>query len=455
MTDFQGFVDAHKERMLSELQELLRIPSISTDPQHNADCRRAADWLGTHLKALGCRTVEYLASETHPIVWAVGPEVPGKPTVLVYGHYDVQPPDPLNEWTSPPFEPTVRDGNLYARGATDDKGQAFAIIKAFEAVMGRKRPPVNIRFLLEGQEESGSKILFDLLAREPERVRADAVLVADTPYYLPGWPAVETGLRGLCYAEIKVRTARSDLHSGLYGGAAPNAHETLVRILAGLKTAEGRIKIPGLYDLVERPSKAVRTAWKKLPFNERKFLKDEVGAKALTGLKAYTVFERLWALPTFEIHGIRGGFTGEGAKTVIPAEAMAKVSLRLVPRQSEKKVQKLLSAAVKKLTPRYADVTVTFVHGADPVVVDVDSWPIAVIDRAFTEIEGRGVVPVRSGGSIPIVPELAKEGAPVVLSGIGLPDDRLHAPDEKINVAQIWKGVRVFGRFFELMGEAR
>jgi acetylornithine deacetylase/succinyl-diaminopimelate desuccinylase-like protein len=452
MTDFKSFVDANQARMLDELKALLRIPSISTDPRHDGDCREAAEWLGNHLRTLGC-TVEYLASETHPVIWAVGPAAPGKPTVLVYGHYDVQPPDPLNEWTSPPFEPTVRNGDLFARGATDDKGQVFATVKAFEALLARGRAKVNVRFLLEGQEESGSKILFDLLAREPERVRADAVLVADTAYFAPGWPAVETGLRGLVYAEIKVRTAKSDLHSGLYGGVAPNAHETLARILAGLKGADGRIKIPGLYEAVERPSKVVRDAWGKLPFNLRKFMKEEVGAKALTGIKSYSVFERVWALPTLEIHGITGGFTGEGAKTVIPAEATAKVSLRLVPKLTEKKVQALLKKAVKALTPAYADVTVTFIHGANPVLVDVESKPIALIDQAFKEVEGRGVVPVRSGGSIPIVPELAKEGAPVVLSGVGLPDDRLHAPDEKIAVEQVWKGVRVFARFFELMGE--
>jgi acetylornithine deacetylase/succinyl-diaminopimelate desuccinylase-like protein len=454
MSGFESFVAAHRDRMLEELKALLRIPSISTDPAHDPDCRRAAEWVGNHLRALGCPRVDYLASDTHPVVWAEGPAAPGKPTVLVYGHYDVQPPDPLDEWTSPPFEPTVRDGNIYARGATDDKGQTFSIIKAFEAVLAQGAPPVNLRFLIEGQEESGSKVLFDLLGREPERVRADAVLVADTPYYAPGWPAVETGLRGLCYAEIRVRTARADLHSGLYGGAAPNAHETLARILSALKGPDGRIRIPGLYEQVERPSKQVRDAWSKLPFNERRFTREEVGAKALTGLTKYSVFERLWALPTFEIHGIKGGFTGAGAKTVIPAEATAKVSLRLVPKQTEKKVQKLLAKAVKAASPAYADVTVTFVHGADPVVVDVESPPIELLSRAFKEVEGRGVVPVRSGGSIPIVPELGKAGAPVILSGIGLPDDRLHAPDEKLNVEQIWKGVRVFGRFFQLMGDA-
>jgi acetylornithine deacetylase/succinyl-diaminopimelate desuccinylase-like protein len=440
--------------MLEELKALLRIPSVSTDPAHNADCRRAAEWIGDHLKKLGCPKVEYLASETHPIVWAEGPAAPGKPTVIVYGHYDVQPPDPLAEWTSPPFEPTVRDGDIFARGATDDKGQVFAVLKAFEAVLAQGAPPVNIRFLIEGQEEAGSKILFDLLAKRPELVRADAVLVSDTPFYAKGIPSVETGLRGLCYAEISVRTSKTDLHSGLYGGAAPNAHETLVRILAALKGADGRIRIPGLYEAVERPSKKVRDGWAKLPFNQGKFLREEVGAKALTGLTQYTVLERLWALPTFEIHGIMGGFTGEGSKTVIPAVATAKVSLRLVPRLTEKKALALLTKAVKAAAPKYAEVSVRSLHGANPVVVDVESKPIALMDQAFKDVIKKGVVLTRSGGSIPIVPELAKEGAPVVLSGIGLPDDRLHAPNEKINLDQVWIGVKVFGRFLQLMGDA-
>lgn len=453
MTVFDRFVREGESRILDELKEFLAIPSVSTDPAHAADCRRAAEWLADHLRGLGCPRAELLASSTHPVVWAEGPAVPGQPAVLVYGHYDVQPPDPLDLWESPPFEATIRNGNLYARGATDDKGQMFAVIKGFEGALTEGRPAVNVRFLLEGQEESGSGVLFDLLAREPELVKAEAVLVADMPYYAPGWPAVETGLRGMCYAEIRVKALKADLHSGLYGGVAPNAHETLVRILAGLKGADGRIRIPGLYEAVERPSKLERDAWKKLPFSERKYLK-EMGARALTGLSRYTPLERTWALPTFEIHGIMGGFTGAGAKTVIPAEAAAKVSLRLVPRQKMKTVFRQLERAVKALAPRYADVEVTLIHGADPVLVDIDAPPFELIDQAFLEVEGRGVVPVRSGGSIPIVPELARGGAPVILAGIGLPDDGLHAPNEKITLDQFWKGIRVFGRFFELMGKA-
>ena len=295
MSNLQTFTQDHRQRLLDELISLLKIPSISTDPQYVPDCRRAANWLADHLRALGCPRVELLASDSQPVVWAEGPAVPGKPTVLAYGHYDVQPADPLELWESPPFEPEVRDGDLYARGATDDKGQMFSIVKAFEAVMQNGRPPVNVRFLIEGQEESGSGVLFSLIDREPERVEVDAVLVSDTGYFAPGWPAVEAGLRGLCAAEITVRTLEGDLHSGLYGGAAPNAIETLVHLLGRLKTADGKIHIPGLYEAVARPSAAERAGWKKLPFSDKRFLRDEVGGKALTGLKGYTALERIWA----------------------------------------------------------------------------------------------------------------------------------------------------------------
>lgn len=450
MPDLQSFVATDGDRMLQELNDLLRIPSISTLPVNASDCRSAAEWVADQLRNLDCE-VELLGSDTHPVVWGRGPEVAGKPVVLAYGHYDVQPPDPLDEWVTPPFEPTVRDGNLYARGATDDKGQVFAIIKAFEAVSRGGKPPVNMRFLIEGQEEMGSGVLFDLLDERPELVEADAALVADTQYYAPGIPAIEVGLRGICYGEITVRTLKGDLHSGLYGGVAPNAHETLVHLLAKLKTEKGKINIPGLYEAVKRPAKAERDAWTKLPFKEREFMRDEVGSKALTGLTRYSVLERLWGLPTLEIHGIMGGFTGAGAKTVIPAQAIAKVSLRLVPNQKAKTVEQQLIKAVKQLAPKYADVSFSFIHGADPVLVDIGAKPFELIDQAFQEVEGRGIVFTRSGGSIPVVAGLGKRGAPVLLAGLGLPDDRLHAPNEKIGVDQFLKGIRVYGRFFELM----
>src|SRR5205809_947484 len=368
------------DRLLRELMDFLRIPSVSTLPAHDVECRAAAEWVAGELRRLRCREVRLLASDTHPVVWGVGPEVPGAPTLLLYGHYDVQPPDPLAEWTTPPFVPTVRDGKLFARGSADDKGQVFCLLQAIAAT---GRPPVNFRFLIEGEEEHGSRVLFELLRREPERTRADVVLIADMAYVAPKWPAVYTTLRGLCYAEITVRTAKSDLHSGEFGGAAPNAHEELVRLLARLKSPDGKINVAGLYAAVRRPSRAELATWKSLPFKTR---------------------------------------------------------------------ERQLAAAVQRLAPKYVQASVKFLHGADPATVKVTHPVFRLVDQAFREVVGRGTVPARAGGSIPVVPVLGKSGAPLILTGIGLPDDRLHAPNEKLDLKQLWDGIRVFRRFYELLG---
>jgi len=443
-----------QDSLIADLSDFLRIPSISTLPDHADDCRRAAGWLVDRFKKLGFPVVELLEGRGHPVVWAESPHVEGKPTVLCYGHYDVQPVDPIDEWVSPPFEPTVRDGKLFARGAVDDKGQVFTLIKAYESVLdGSGKPPLNVKFIIEGEEECGGHVIFDLLEAEPERTAVDAVVVADMGYYAPGMPAVYTGLRGICYAEIHLRTLERDLHSGTYGGVAPNAIETMVRLLADLKTRAGRINIPRLYKSVIPPTKNERKAWKRLPFKKQKFLKHEVTGRALTGLKGFSVLERTWALPTFEMHGIRGGFTGDGAKTVIPAQAVAKVSLRLVPGQSYERVGKWLTRTVKKLAPPYAKVEVKLLHGGDPVLCDVSDPAFRTLDQAFEAVVGRATVPVRAGGSIPVVPALQKGGAPVLLTGIGLPDDGLHSPNEKVNVQQIVDGIQVFGKFFQLYAE--
>jgi acetylornithine deacetylase/succinyl-diaminopimelate desuccinylase-like protein len=447
-------IQKEQGRMLRELNELLSIPSVSALPVHESDCRRAAQWLERHLIGLGCPVVQIIEGPGHPVVWAEGPQVPGKPTLLIYGHYDVQPPDPLEEWITPPFTPTVRDGKLYARGASDDKGQVFCLLKAYEAVLDeRSRPPLNVHFIFEGEEECGGRVIYELLQREPERTRADAVLVCDMSYYAPGWPGVYTALRGLLYAEISVRTLERDLHSGTYGGVAPNAIETLVRILGGLKAESGEIRIPKLYDSVVPPTVTELETWNKLPFDREAFLRREVTGKVLTGLRDRSVFERVWALPTFEIHGIRGGFIGEGAKTVIPAQATAKVSLRLVPGLQVDQVGRELERAVAQLAPKWAEVKVTLLHGGDPVQVNVDGPAFGVLDEAFESVVGRKPVQVRAGGSIPIVPELGLSGAPVILTGIGLPDDGLHSPNEKLDLSQLWSGIEIFGRFFELFAE--
>jgi acetylornithine deacetylase/succinyl-diaminopimelate desuccinylase-like protein len=443
-----------QDRLLRELSEFLAIPSVSALAEHAPDCRRAAQWLERHLQNLGCPVVNIVEGPGHPVVWAESPRVPGKPTLLVYGHYDVQPPDPLDEWITPAFAPTVRDGKLFARGSSDDKGQVFCLLKAYEAVLDAgRRPPLNVNFIFEGEEECGGRVIYELLQREPERTQADAVLVCDMSYYGPGWPGVYTGLRGLLYAEISVRTLERDLHSGTYGGVAPNAIETLVRILSRLKAESGEVRVPGLYEAVEPPTEAELDTWRNLPFDREAFIRREVTGKVITGLQDRTVFERVWALPTFEIHGIRGGFTGEGAKTVIPAQATAKVSLRLVPGQEVEKVGQQLERAVRAVAPEWANVKVDLLHGGDPVQVDVDHPAFEIMNQAFEEVEGRKAVQVRAGGSIPIVPELGLAGAPVILTGIGLPDDGLHSPNEKLDLAQLWKGIEIFGRFFELFAE--
>jgi acetylornithine deacetylase/succinyl-diaminopimelate desuccinylase-like protein len=440
--------------MLRELSEFLSIPSVSALPAHTQDCRRAAEWLRGHLERLGCSVASIIEGPGHPVVWGESPQVPGRPTLLIYGHYDVQPPDPLDEWQTPPFTPTVRDGKLYARGASDDKGQVYCLLKAYQAVLDRDgRPPLNVHFIFEGEEESGGQVISELLQREPERTRADAALVADMSYYAPGWPAVYTALRGICYAEISVRTLQRDLHSGTYGGVAPNAIETLVRILGQLKAESGEIRIPNLYEAVDPATREELDIWNGLPFDREDFLRREVTGKALTGLRNRSVFERVWALPTFEIHGIRGGFVGEGAKTVIPAQATAKVSLRLVPGQEYEKVGRELERAVARLTPDWAEVNVTLLHGGNPVQVDVSAPAFDVLNEAFEEVTGRRAVQIRAGGSIPIVPDLGRSGAPVILTGIGLPDDGLHSPNEKLDLSQLWAGVEIFSRFFQLFAE--
>jgi acetylornithine deacetylase/succinyl-diaminopimelate desuccinylase-like protein len=452
MNQLTAYVDRERARLLGDLKAWLRIPSVSTLPEHAGDCRKAAEWLAGRVRNLGFR-VDTIETAGHPILWAEGPRVEGAPLVLCYGHYDVQPPDPLGEWLSGPFDPTERDGNLYARGTADDKGQVFCVVSALEALKATTgKLPVNVRLLIEGEEEVGSKGLTKFLTAEPDRTKADAVLVTDVHMVAPGYPSVDTALRGIVHAEIKVRTLKKDLHSGLYGGAAPNAIETLWHLLEQLKGPDGKIRIPGMYDRVVKPAAKELKAWRSLPIREKGF-REEAGAKALNGELRFSFLERIWARPTLEVHGIVGGFVGAGAKTVIPAEATAKCSMRLVPEQRSAEIAAKLVKAVKKLAPRYAEVSVTILSASDPVQTPLDAWPFEVLDKAYREVWRRGVAPIRSGGSIPIVPLLQQREAPVLLTGIGLPDDGLHAPNEKLTLDQLWKGIVLFGRFFEMMAE--
>lgn len=450
------YVKENETRFLEELKDFLRIPSISTLPENNEATHRAADFVADHLCAAGLEHVELIETDRHPLVYADWLHAPGKPTVLCYGHFDVQPPDPLELWESPPFEPTIRNGNIYARGSADDKGQMFSHIKAMEAIKAiYGRVPVNVKFLIEGEEEVGGLSVAEYVAANPEKLKADVALVSDTEMYAPGLPTLNIGLRGLVYMEIEARGPMRDLHSGLYGGAAPNAVYGLVELLAKAKDANGHIQIPGIYDDVEAPSAEEKESWEHLPFDEDEYLKTEVGSTELTGEPGYSIFERTWARPTFEVHGIAGGFTGAGAKTVIPAKAVAKVSIRLVPRQDPQKVVRAVEQWVKENSPRGIQCEVRVLSAGPGLMVNTDHPAIRVAAKAFSDIFGKPTVFTRSGGSIPIVGDFATHlGIPTILMGFGLPDDGLHSPNEKYNVRNYYDGIRTLAHFFEEYGHA-
>lgn len=449
-----SYVEQHANRFLDELKELVRIPSISTLPEHKRDIARAAEFVAESLRGAGLENVEIIPTAGHPLVYADWLHAPGKPTVLCYGHYDVQPADPLELWTTPPFEPTERDGNLYARGSSDDKGQMYMHIKAVEtlrAVNGKL--PINVKFLIEGEEEVGGPAVSRYVAEQKEKLKADVALVSDTAMYADGVPTLCIGLRGLIYTEVQANGPMRDLHSGVYGGTAPNAVFGLIQLLAKAKDAEGRLLIPGIYDDVEEPAAAEKESWKRLPFREGDFLAKEIGSSELTGEPDRGILERVWARPTMEVHGIAGGFTAPGAKTVIPAIATAKVSFRLVPRQDPEKVIAAFREWVRKETPKGIRTEVRVLSASPGLRVNPDHAAIRIAARAFGGVFGKETVFIRSGGSIPIVGDIAEHlGIPTVLMGFGLPDDRLHSPNEKYKIDNYYKGITTIARFFEQFG---
>jgi acetylornithine deacetylase/succinyl-diaminopimelate desuccinylase-like protein len=448
------FARQNYPRFLDELKSLLRIPSISTLPEHKSDCRRAADALAGDLERIGMENVRLMETKGHPLVYADWLHAPAKPTVLVYGHYDVQPPDPLDEWLSPPFEPTERNGNIYARGAVDDKGQVVAQVKALESLLAATgKLPINVRVLFEGEEEVGGEGIADYVASRPADLKADFALVSDTELFAPGLPTLCVGLRGMIYTELEVRGAKTDLHSGMYGGVAPNPFFALAQILAKLKDEDGRILIPGFYDGIIPPSPEELAAWRSLPFDEEEYRKAEVGPRQLIGEAGYSVLERTWARPTLDVHGIPGGFIGAGAKTVIPAKAVAKVSMRLVPGMTPGKAFALYKDYVQKIVPPGVDVDVRLIHAGDPCLIPVDNPYIRAATRALKEVWGKETVFIRSGGSIPIVGDIARHlGLPSVMMGFGLPDDNLHAPNEKFHLKNFALGIESLIRFLEEAG---
>lgn len=455
MITAETYVREQRQRYLEQLSELLRIPSISTDPNRRDDVHRAAAWVRQRLLAAGCTKAEIHPTEGHPIVYGEWCGAPGKPTILVYGHYDVQPVDPIEQWQTPPFEPTIRDGRIYARGAADDKGQFVIHINALEAHLKTSgTSPVNVKFLIEGEEEIGSEHLTPFVKANRRTLACNAVVVSDTAMFAKGVPSICHGLRGLTYLQVDLRGTDTDLHSGTFGGAVINPIFALVHMLAALKDARGKVRVPGFYDRVRKLTAAERKAFASLPHSDAKY-KKSMGAPELFGEAGFTTLERTWARPTLEINGIWGGFTGEGAKTVIPAEAHAKISCRLVPNQTSREIARKVEAHLKKIAPKAVKVKVRELHGGEGWLAETDHPALRAAGRAVERAFGKAPVFMREGGSIPVIPSFGKIlGVPAVLLGIGLHDDNLHAPNEKLDLDNFYKGNEAAAFLMEEIGSA-
>ena len=442
MNNVIDFINTNRDRYVEELKEYLAIPSISALPQHAPDVKRAAEWSAEEMRRIGMQNVKLIDTPGFPVVYGEWLGAPGAPTILFYGHYDVQPVDPVNLWTSPPFEATIRDGEIYARGSADDKGQVFMHFKAVEAHLKQNgNLPVNMKFLIEGEEEVGSANLDNFIKGHKDLLKANVVVISDSPMFDRGIPSICYGLRGLTYFQIDLRGSKSDLHSGSFGGAVANPAMVLAQVLTLMKDKGGRIKIDGFYDDVVALRPEERAEWEKLPFNEKKY-KAELGAPKLFGETGFTTLERVWARPTFEVNGLLSGFTGEGAKTVLPAVAMAKVSMRLVPNQDPKKIGDLFEAYLQKVTPKTMALKITRMHGGKPWMTAFDNPFVQAAGRAIEQGFGQRPVFNREGGSIPVVSTFQEElGVPCVLFGVGLPDENAHAPDEKLDLGNFHNGV--------------
>ena len=442
MDNVIDFINANRNRYVDELKQYLAIPSISALPDHTDDVKKCAQWTAEELKRVGLENVRLIETPGNPVVYSDWLHAQGAPTILFYGHYDVQPVDPLDEWESPPFEATVREGEIYARGAADDKGQIFMHFKAVEACMKQNgRLPMNIRFILEGEEEVGSQNLDGFIRSHKDDLNANVVVISDSPMFDRGVPSICYGLRGLAYFQIDLRGSKTDLHSGSFGGAVANPAFVLAQILNQMKDRSGRVKVPGFYDDVRPLRDEERAEFATLPFNERRYRR-ELGAPKLFGETGYTTLERTWGRPTFEVNGMLSGFTGEGAKTVIPAVAMAKVSMRLVPDQDPDKIARLFEDYLKKITQKTVELTITRMHGGKPWMTDFDNSFIQAAGRAIEKGFGRPPVFNREGGSIPVVSTFQEVlGLPSVLFGIGLPDENAHAPNEKLDLSNFHNGI--------------
>ncbi len=443
------YIQTNQDRFLAELFELLRIPSVSADSRHKAEVRKAADYIVQKLKDAGADKVELCETKGHPIVYGEKMVDPKLPTVLVYGHYDVQPPDPLDLWNTPPFEPTVRDGKIYARGACDDKGQMYMHIKAFEILVKHNLLSSNVKFMIEGEEEVGSDNLGTFVKVNKEKLKADVILISDTSIISLDQPSITAGLRGLSYMEVEVTGPNRDLHSGVYGGAVANPANVLSKMIASLHDENGRVTIPHFYDNVAELSQADRDALNKAPFDLEEY-KKELGIDAIAGETGYTTLERTGTRPTLDVNGIWGGYTGEGAKTVLPSKASAKISMRLVPNQNPDEITELFTKHFISIAPKTVKVKITAHHGGEPAVTPTDSKAFKAAAKAFEEVWGKTPIPTRDGGSIPIVALFKKElGLDTVLMGFGLDTDALHSPNEHYGIKNFLIGIETIVAFYK------
>ena len=451
MDDILKYLDAERGTFEKDLCQLLAIPSVAADSKYHPEVRRAADWVAGQFQAIGLKT-EKIETIGQPLIYAESPAIPGAPTVLVYGHYDVQPADPLNEWITPPFEPTIRNGNVYARGATDDKGQMLTHVLSTRAwLKTRGKLPVQLKFVIEGEEEVGSKGIYDYL-KQPgvtEKLKSDIVVISDTSQFAPGQPAITYGLRGIAYFEIRLTGPKQDLHSGTFGGAVTNPLNALASLLHALRDAAGRVQVPSFYDDVLELSDRERKQFAALPFSETSF-KEQLGVAGLFGEQDFSTLERRWARPTFDVHGLWGGYQGEGGKTVLPAKAGAKFSFRLVPNQDPKKIAASLETFLKERLPPGITMELIYMSGAQGCVVPLESPFMAAAESAIETGFGKRPVFIREGGSIPIVTNFKQQlGVDTLLLGWGLDDDNTHSPNEKFNLGDFHRGIRASAALWE------
>ena len=453
MQVWKDYQQKNRDRFLNELLDLLRIPSVSANSEHKKDMIACAEAVKQKLSEAGVDKAQIFPTQGHPVVYAEKIIDASKPTVLVYGHYDVQPPDPVELWTSGPFEPVIKDGKIFARGACDDKGQFYMHVKALETLVNTNSMSTNIKFLIEGEEEVGSPNLGKFVAAHKDLLKTDVILISDSSLLSMETPSLDIGVRGLSYIQVEVTGANRDLHSGTYGGAVANPITILAQMIASCHDKKNRITIPGFYDDVAKPTKEEKKLLRKAPYDEKEYMED-LGVKELWGEKGYSTYERTGIRPTLEVNGIWGGYTGEGAKTVLPSKAYAKISARLVPNQSSDKITKLLLDYFKSIAPKSVTVKAELHHGGEPYMTPVESKGYQAASKALKTTFGKKPIPVRGGGSIPICSILEKElGVKIIFMGFGLDNDNLHSPNEKFNLENYYKGIETIPYFHKYFAE--